>query len=240
MRDKIRYEESALGGERMVQWSRTGPTSRLDHDARAPALPPVRCGPAGLTLTWTVRRTLRAGHDSVTNRRDRRGGMPRIPQRGKPPLTSRIAADCGAAWASCARPDARAGHPRPMTTREIVTAYIRAIEAQDGEAVARYMHPDIEVTEHPNRISPAGLRADLAGVRTAWERGRKFMADQRYDIRHMIVEGDRAAVQFVWSGTLAVAAGSLPAGHVMQAQICSIIELKDGKVWRQEQYDCYL
>jgi len=22
-------------------------------------------------------------------------------------------------------------------------------------------------------------------------------------------------------------------------QVCSIIELKDGKVWRQEQYDCF-
>ena len=127
-----------------------------------------------------------------------------------------------------------------MTTREIVTAYLRAIEAQDADALAHHVHPDIEVTEHPNRMAPAGLRFDLAGVRAAWDRGSAVMASQRYDIRHMIVEGDRAAVQFVWSGTLAVAAGPLPAGHVMQAQICSIIELKDGKVWRQEQYDCYL
>lgn len=127
-----------------------------------------------------------------------------------------------------------------MTTREIVTAYIRAIEAQEPDIEARYLHPDVQLTEHPNRILPAGLRSDLAGIRAAGERGRKLMASQRYDIRDIIVEGDRAAVQFVWSGTLAVAAGPLPAGHVMQAQICSIIELKDGKVWRQEQYDCYL
>lgn len=127
-----------------------------------------------------------------------------------------------------------------MTTREIVTAYIRAIEAHDTEAVTRYLHPDVELTEHPNRISPAGLRADLAGMRAAGERGKALMASERYEIRGMIVEGDRAAVQITWSGTLAVAAGPLPAGHVMQAQICSIIELKDGKVWRQEQYDCYV
>lgn len=127
-----------------------------------------------------------------------------------------------------------------MTTREIVTAYIRAIEAQAPDVEARFLHPDVELIEHPNRISPAGQRADLAGMRAMAERGRKVMASQRYEIRHMIVEGDRAAVQFVWTGTLAVAAGPLPAGHVMQAQICSVIELKDGKVWRQEQYDCYL
>jgi len=25
----------------------------------------------------------------------------------------------------------------------------------------------------------------------------------------------------------------------MRAQVCTIIELKDGKIWRQEQYDCF-
>lgn len=128
----------------------------------------------------------------------------------------------------------------PTTTAEIATAYIRAIEAHRTDEVASYLHPDIELTEHPSRVVPAGRRLDRAGIVAASERGAKLMASQRYDIRHMIVEGQRAAVQFAWSGTLAVAIGTLPAGHVMRAQICSIIELVDGKVWRQEQYDCYL
>lgn len=127
-----------------------------------------------------------------------------------------------------------------MTTREIVTAYFRAIESHQPNEVNRYLHSDVELTEHPNWVSPAGLRVDLAGMQAAGERGRKLMASERYEIRQMIVEGDRAAVQIAWSGTLAVAAGPLPAGHVMRAQVCSIIELKDGKVWRQEQYDCFL
>jgi ketosteroid isomerase-like protein len=127
-----------------------------------------------------------------------------------------------------------------MTTREIVTAYLRAIETHQLDEVARYLHPEVELTEHPNRVSPAGRRADLAGMRAAGERGARLMANERYEIRQMIIEGDRAAVQIAWSGTLAVAAGPLPAGHVMRAQICSIVELKDGKVWRQEQYDCFV
>jgi hypothetical protein len=88
------------------------------------------------------------------------------------PVRPVIAADRGAAFGRARDPAPRAEHPRPMTTREIVTAYLRAIEAQDSEAVARYMHPDIEVTEHPNRMSPRGLRTDLAGVRAAWDRGK--------------------------------------------------------------------
>ena len=38
---------------------------------------------------------------------------------------------------------------------------------------------------------------------------------------------------------IVIAAGALPAGHVMRAEICSVIELRDGKVWRQEQYDSF-
>jgi ketosteroid isomerase-like protein len=127
-----------------------------------------------------------------------------------------------------------------MTTRELVTAYIRAVESMVPGAADPYLHPDVELVEHPNRMAPGGQRMDAAGLRAAGERGRKLMASQRYDIRNIIVDGDRVAVQFEWSGTLAIAAGPLPAGHVLRAEICSVIELKDGKVWRQEQYDCYL
>ena len=127
-----------------------------------------------------------------------------------------------------------------MTTREIVTAYLRAIEAHELDEVARYLHPDVQNVEHPNKLSPGGRRYDLAELRAAGERGKMVMASERYEIRQMIVEGDRAAVQIAWSGTLAVPVGPLPAGHVMRAEICSIIELRDGKVWRQEQYDCFV
>src|SRR5678815_3254083 len=108
--------------------------------------------------------------------------------RDRSQITSTGAAECRSRGAPFGRaPDGRS--PRniqgPMTTRDIVTAYIRAIEAQDTDAFDRHVHPDIELTEHPNRVSPAGMRADLAGMRAAGERGRKLMASQRYEIRHM-------------------------------------------------------
>jgi ketosteroid isomerase-like protein len=127
-----------------------------------------------------------------------------------------------------------------MTTREIVLSYLRAIESHDLDEVARWLHPEVEVVEHPNRISPAGKRYDLAALREAGERGKALLASERYEVRSMIVDGERAAAQIEWSGTLGVAAGPLPAGHVMRAQICSVIQLRDGKIWRQEQYDCFL
>jgi ketosteroid isomerase-like protein len=150
-----------------------------------------------------------------------------------------VATAGGAAFGRAYDQSAPRGIQESMTTREIVTAYIQAIEAHDTDTAARLMHPDVELTTHPNRLLPAGRCSSAAEMRAQGERGKQLMASERYDIRQMIVEGDRAAAQIAWSGTLAVALGSLPAGHVMQAQICSIIELKDGKVWRQEQYDCF-
>lgn len=119
-----------------------------------------------------------------------------------------------------------------MSTQDIVTAYLRAVESHDLDAVARCLHDDIELVEHPNKISPKGHRMTKAEIRAAGERGAALLASERYDVRSMIVDGERCAVLSVWTGTL-------NDGRAMTAQICSIIELKDGLVWRQEQYDCF-
>ena len=119
-----------------------------------------------------------------------------------------------------------------MSTRELVTAYIRAIESHDLDDVARRLHDDVTVVEHPNKLNPAGKTYDKAAIRAAGERGAAVLESERYDVRGMIVEGDRASVQTVWTGVL-------KNGATMTAQICSVIEVKDGKIWRQEQYDCF-
>ena len=58
------------------------------------------------------------------------------------------------------------------------------------------------------------------------------MTSERYEVRALTVEGDRAVAQIYWTGTLRD-------GRAMHAHICSAIELRDGRVWRQEQYDCF-
>jgi ketosteroid isomerase-like protein len=119
-----------------------------------------------------------------------------------------------------------------MSTRDTVRAYLGAIEAMDHAAVSALLHPDVQLVEHPNKINPSGMRADRAGIEAAWDRGKAVMARQTYEVRAMTVEGDRAVAQIVWTGELV-------SGASMRAQICSVIELRDGKIWRQEQYDCF-
>jgi ketosteroid isomerase-like protein len=123
-------------------------------------------------------------------------------------------------------------HRIAMTTRETVLQYLKAIESNDPHAAEPFLHDDVQNIEHPNKITPNGKTYDRAAMCAAAERGSTVMAAQRYEVRQMIVEGDRAAVTMLWIGTLRD-------GRSMRAQICSIIELRDGKVWRQEQYDCF-
>ena len=117
-------------------------------------------------------------------------------------------------------------------TRDLVIDYIRAIERHDLDDVARRQHPDIEIVEHPNKLNPTGKTYDRAAIRAAGERGAALMASEQYEIRSLVVEGDRACVQMLWTG-------KLHNGMEMRAHICSAIELRDGLVYRQEQYDCF-
>ena len=108
----------------------------------------------------------------------------------------------------------------------------RAFRLQLFRRVGELLHPDVVVTEHPNKLNPKGARYDKAAIRAAGERGAALMASERYEVRALTVEGDRAVAQIAWTGTL-------NDGRSMHAQICSVIEVRDGTVWRQEQYDCF-
>ena len=119
-----------------------------------------------------------------------------------------------------------------MTTRDTITAYFAAIATNDPHAAQPFLHDDVKLVEHPNVLNPKGKTYDRTAMREAGERGAKLMASQSYDIREMIIDGERAAVTTVWTGTLRD-------GRTMRAQFCTILELRDGKVWRQEQYDCF-
>jgi ketosteroid isomerase-like protein len=120
-----------------------------------------------------------------------------------------------------------------MTTKETVLAYLAAIESHDLDQVAAFFHDDVQIVEHPNKLNPTGKTYDKAAIRAAGERGKTVMAGERYEVRALTVEADRAVVQSLWTGTL-------KDGRTMQAHICSCFELRDGKIYRQEQYDCFL
>jgi len=55
----------------------------------------------------------------------------------------------------------------------------------------------------------------------------------------MVFEGDRAAVEATWHGTLAIAVGTLPAGATMKAHFAMFFEFEGDRIRRQRNYDCF-
>jgi ketosteroid isomerase-like protein len=127
-----------------------------------------------------------------------------------------------------------------MDTRELTRSYFAALErGVTGDELAAFYHPDVVQEEFPNRLLPNGAKRDLAGILGAAVRGQGVMASQRYDIRSVVADGTRMAVEFVWSGTLAIPVGGLPAGAVMRGRFASFLEFRDERIIAQRSYDCF-
>ena len=126
---------------------------------------------------------------------------------------------------------------------ETVRRYLAAIEADTAGGAsggaAEFFHPDVVQEEFPNRFLPSGARRDLAGLREAAVRGRAVMRGQRYEVRAAYAAGDTVILEVLWAGALAVPVGSLAAGDEMRAHFAVFIELRDGRIVRQRNYDCF-
>jgi len=127
-----------------------------------------------------------------------------------------------------------------MDALELTRSYFAALErGVIGDALAAFYHPDVVQEEFPNRLLPNGAERDLAGILAAAVRGQGVMTSQRFDVRSMIADGPRVAVEFVWSGTLAIPVGGLAVGAVMRGRFASFLEFRDGKIIAQRSYDCF-
>jgi len=121
----------------------------------------------------------------------------------------------------------------------LVRRYFDAIEnGAQGESL-QFFAEDVVQEEFPNRLVPAGATRDLAALKEAAERGRKVVTSQRFEIVNALASGNQVAVETIWTGTLAVPFGSIPAGGEMRARFAIFLELRDGRIVRQRNYDCF-
>jgi ketosteroid isomerase-like protein len=124
---------------------------------------------------------------------------------------------------------------------DLVRRYLAAVAdpAETPATLGRFMHDDMIFDELPNAVVPRGARRDRSAIAAAWAKGAQVITGQRYDVIGAVAEGDRVAVEIVWTGTLAVPYGERPAGSVMRAHVGAFFELRDGRIFRQRNYDCY-
>jgi len=122
---------------------------------------------------------------------------------------------------------------------DVVRRYLKSVENGVFSEVAALFTPDVVMEQVPNRIYPQGLRASISQMSAAFEKGRKLLSSQTYEIMNTVVSGDSVAVEVLWTGTLAVGFGTLTAGSQMRCHSAMFFEFKDGRISNQRNYDCF-
>jgi hypothetical protein len=127
-----------------------------------------------------------------------------------------------------------------MTKQQLLLDLYAAISAgKTGDALARFFTADAQQVEYPSLMRPAGSTRGIAAMLEAADQGTGAIVDQRYDLHTFLEQGERAAVQFTWSGRCAIDLGPLPGGTRLTAHIAAFYEFEHGLVKRQSSYDCY-
>ena len=128
-----------------------------------------------------------------------------------------------------------------MTTpTELAVRYYEAVgRGATGAELAAFFTADLLHRELPNLLFPDGVERDLAAILGSAERGQRVLSAQTYDVLNIVAAGDRVAVEIAWSGVLAVPYGELPVGHVLRAHIGTFLDVRDGRICGQRNYDCY-
>ncbi|MGW4674915.1 nuclear transport factor 2 family protein [Streptomyces sp. NPDC004324] len=136
-----------------------------------------------------------------------------------------------------------AGNRDPLATHPntaLALAYHEAVSrGAVGDELAGFLHEDVVHQELPNALFPAGAVRDLGALREAAARGQERLSRQSFDVLNAVASDHQVALEVLWTGTLAVPLGNLPAGHVMRAHIATFLEFRDGRIVAQRNYDCY-
>ena len=120
-----------------------------------------------------------------------------------------------------------------------VERYLRAIESGDFASIVDLFSPDAVIEQLPNRIYPNGIKSGVSKMAEAFEKGRKLLSSQTYEITSSVSDGDKVSIEVVWTGNLAVAFGNLSVGSQMRAHSAMFFQFEDGKIRSQRNYDCF-
>ena len=123
---------------------------------------------------------------------------------------------------------------------EIARQYVAALSAGAGpDEVARFYAADVVQEEFPNRLMPHGATRDLQALKEGRVRGQALLGAENFELLNAIAEGNRVALEVIWTATVKQAAGPFAAGQSLRARFAIFMEFRDGLIVRQRNYDCF-
>ena len=128
-----------------------------------------------------------------------------------------------------------------MSETSLIREYLQKIEMfeSDPDRYTGLLHENFVQEEMPNLLNRRGQKSDAAQTIQRIAVGKQILSQQSFEIISSIEQTDRAVVEAVWLGTMAVDAGPLKKGQKLKAYFCMIFQFKDGKIFRQKNYDCF-
>ena len=128
-----------------------------------------------------------------------------------------------------------AEHPHLRLIRD----YFGAIESGAEAELARFFSPGIQQREFPNRITPNGALRGVPELLEGRRKGKSVVANERYAIQNALVDGDRVAIEMIWSAELKLPLGKLQPGDTVRAHCGVFFRISEGRIIEQHNFDCF-
>jgi ketosteroid isomerase-like protein len=129
----------------------------------------------------------------------------------------------------------------PTPEQQVVERFLAAFDRRwptDGE-LRELLDQDLEFIEHPNLLKPGGGRRGFAETLAGALAGPSVLRWQRYDVQQHLQTAATVATRVLWTGELAVDLGEWRAGTQLRAHCVGHYDVRDGRIVRIEQHDCY-
>jgi hypothetical protein len=127
------------------------------------------------------------------------------------------------------------------TKVEVIRYYFSLLESFNTDEIEfkKVLHQDFRQKELPNLLNKNGQESDRTDSIRRAALGKKILSQQKMVIENYFENGAQIVVETTWSGTLAIDVGNLKAKQSIKAYFCIVCEFKDGKIYRQRNYDCF-
>ena len=127
-----------------------------------------------------------------------------------------------------------------MDLVQTVRDFMRALENRSSSPdFSKFYHSEVVQIEYPNTVTKNTTTRMLKDLEAAASRGKQVLQKERYDIVNSYSAGNTVIIEAIYTGTLAIKAGKLKPGDEMKAYFAQFYEFKDGKIFRQRNYDCF-
>lgn len=123
---------------------------------------------------------------------------------------------------------------------KIANEFLKTLQNRNSaEALIQFYHKDVEQIEFPNTLTKEKTVRNLEDLKQAAEKGKKVLLSEEYEVVKSYSFGNTVVIEALWTGTLAIPIGKIPAGGQMKANFAQFFEFEDGRIIKQRNYDCF-